>query len=193
MERIAGLENMNCEEIILALSAVLSQAAADADDLRADIDKSYKEREAAAGQMHAAAEVKNMKDYRENRLKYDMLTEYIGNAERRLDELEHKSVLDTDDVLLIRNRMYDECERVLINGAVEIDQALKSVESVQLDAARQIGRRNAVLLKLHECIRKESAPDIYKDVVIAPFVRALKMFRNQSGSPSFEIFLKNNR
>ena len=81
MKQIEGLENMTCSQIMDTMNEIMEQAEARAASLSEEIQRSYEERDTVGAKAHEAAEGKNLKAYKDARLHYDMLTEWIAKAE----------------------------------------------------------------------------------------------------------------
>lgn len=184
-ERIEGLKDMDCTELCAALDAVKKSAAVEAEALREEIHKSYEERESVEADMHKASEKKDLKAYKDKRLHFDMLTEYIAKCEQRLDALEEGALISPEDAGEIRARMNDECYHAVGEAAIEIEDLLKQADAIRAALSKMIGARNAVLLKLHTCQRPKNEygdelppSDLYRDNIIAPYLDALKSFQD---------------
>lgn len=205
MDRIEGLENMSCEEITAALSGILARAEKDAEDLRAEIDKAYAERDQIGRQQEEAAVKKDLDAYREARIRFDFLTEFIGGAEKRVDDLESASLLDNKDYIAIKRKMQTECFDLTVSAAEQIARALSRIDEVQHSLDRHIARRNQALTNLAKCIHaKDRNGDedfsalLYKEDIVGPYTKNLQSLREGRVSDvsdlknaNFNIFYEN--
>lgn len=199
MKKIEGLKDMDCTELCAALDAVKESAAVEAEALREEIHKNYEERDSVEADMHKASEKKDLKAYKDKRLHFDMLIEYIAKCEQRLYALEESALISPEDAGAIRSRMNDECYHAVGKAAVEIEDLLKQVDAIRTAVSKMISARNAVLLKLHTCLRpkneygEELPPSgLYRDQVIAPYLDALESFRDNS-TANFRVFVDGYR
>lgn len=199
MEKIEGLETMDCTQICEVLDAVKDRAAKGAEALREEINKSYEERDSVEADMHKAADSKDLKVYKDKRLHYDMLTEYIEKSEQRLYDLEEGALISPEDAGEIRARMNDECYHAVGEAAIEIEDLLKQADAIRAAVSKKISARNAVLLKLHTCQRpkneygEELPPsNLYRDQIIAPYLNALKSFQDNR-TANFRVFANGYR
>lgn len=205
MERIQGLEKMNREEITVMLSGIMAKAEEDAAELRAEIKKSYSEREQVESRMHAAANSKDMDAYRENRMRFDMLTEFIGNAEKRVDELESGPLLDNKDFMTIKRQLLRECHDATIGAAEKIALALRHIDKIGNAHKSYISGQNAALITLARCAREKDKDGeiksefslMYNDVIVEPFVENLGLLKGGTAAivdnmafANFAIFYK---
>lgn len=199
MEKIEGLETMDCTELCAALDALKESAAVEAEALREEIRKNYEERDSVEADVHKAAEKKDLKAYKDKRLHFDMLIEYIAKCEQRLYALEEGALISPEDAGEIRARMNDECYHAIGEAAIEIEDLQKQADAIRAAVSKKISARNAVLLKLHTCQRpkneygEELPPsDLYRDQIIAPYLDALKSFQDNR-TAGFRVFANGYR
>lgn len=195
MKQIEGLENMTCSQIMDTMNEIMEQAEARAASLSEEIQRSYEERDTVGAKAHEAAEGKNLKAYKDARLHYDMLTEWIGKAEAERDGLLFAPLIQASDSGTIKQRMNSECYDITGRAALMIRDLFRQMEVIHEEMKRQIMERNAVLMKLNECARPKdqdgnpAAPQTYKDTVIAPYLRELEGLQSNV-TAMFEIFTK---
>lgn len=199
MERIEGLKDMDCTELCAALDAVKESAAEEAEALREEINKSYAEKDNVEKDMHKASEKKDLKAYKDKRLHFDMLIEYIAKCEQRLYALEEGALIFPEDAGEIKKRMNDECYHIIGKAAVEIEDLLKQADAIRAAVSKMISARNAVLLELHTCQRPKSEygeelppSGFYRDQIIAPYLDALKSFQDNRIA-NFRVFANGYR
>ena len=187
---------MNCDELAESLDAAKEKAAEEAKALREEINKSYAEKDNVEKDMHKAAGKKDLKAYKDKRLHFDMLIEYIAKCERRLYVLEDGALISPEDEGEIKKRMDDECYHIIGKAAIEIEGLLHQADSIVAEVSKMIGARNAVLMKLNECQRPKDKyggelplySGLYHDTVITPYINALKSLRDIR-TANFNIFL----
>lgn len=195
MKQIEGLENMTCSQIMDTMNEIMEQAEARAASLSDEIVKSYEERDKANAKAREAAGCKDLKAYKDARLHYDMLTEWIAKAEAERDGLLFGPLIQASDSGTIKQRMNSECYDITGRAALMIRDLFRQMEVIHEEMKRQIRERNAVLMKLNECARPKdqdgnpAAPQTYKDTIIAPYLRELKGLQSNV-TAMFEIFTK---
>ena len=195
MKQIEGLENMTCSQIMDTMNEIMEQAEARAASLSDEIMKSYEERDKADAKAREAAGGKDLKAYKDARLHYDMLTEWIGKAEAERDGLLYGPLIQASDSGTIKQRMNSECYDITGRAALMIRDLVGQMEVVHEEMKRQIRERNAVLMKLNECARPKdqdgnpAAPTVYRDTVIGPYLQELKNLQSNV-TAMFEIFTK---
>lgn len=193
MKQIEGLENMTCSQIMDTMNEIMEQAEARAASLSDEIMKSYEERDKADAKAREAAGDKDLKAYKDARLHYDMLTEWIGKAEAERDSLLYGPLIQASDSGTIKQRMNIECYDITGRAALMMRDLFRQMEVIHEEMKRQIGERNAVLIKLNECTRPKDqdgnpeAPTVYRDTVIAPYLRELKGLKSNA-TAMFEMF-----
>lgn len=193
MKRITGLESMDCRQMIQTMDEIIKQSEAEAEALTQDIQISYEERDKADKAARKAAESKDLKAYKEARLHYDMLTEWIGKAEADHDSLLYSPLIPAADSGTIKQRMLEECYNISGRAALQIQELHRQMIFIHEEMKKQIRERNAVLLKLNQITRpmnqdgEPAAPQLYKDTVIAPYLS--EVFGLQGTIPTaFKLF-----
>ena len=193
MERIQGLENMSCEEIEATLSGIMAKAEEDAKALRVEIEQAYTERGQVNKQLKDAAAKKDLDAYKEARIRFNFLTDFIAGAEKRVDDLENASLLDNEDFLAIKRKMESECFEATVNAVEQIVRELEHIDEIQDSLNPYISSRNSVLIALVRCARaknKNGNDDfsiIYKEDIVRPYARNLKILRDGPGSTINDI------
>lgn len=194
MEKIEGLETMDCKGLCEALEALERAAAEKAGELREEVNNAYIERDKAAAAMHKAAESKDIKRYKDSRMHFDMYVEFISKCEQDLDQVENGSVIDSADAAAIRTRMNEECFKALQAAAVKIRQAREQMTAAMVEASKEISEHNQVLMKLHKCTRPKDqygepkAPDVFRDTVITPYIEVLSQMELHGGDQRITAF-----
>ena len=189
---------MSCAELVAALSETISAAAVEAVMLQSEIDKSYAERDAAEAEMHEGARNKDEKKYRNSRLRFDMLTEYIDAQERELYRLQDGSLITPEERAAIRARMFAECDRIEEAAALKIDDLLKEAVRVKADMKAGIAERNRVLFMLHEAVRPKNAdgsprgPERYTDGIVSPYLDEIENLKTPPAA-FFSIFVRDHK
>lgn len=193
MKQIEGLENMTCSQIMDTMNEIMEQAEARAASLSEEIQRSYEERDTVGAKAHEAAGGKDLKAYKDARLHYDMLTEWIAKAEAERDGLLFGPLIQASDSGTIKQRMNSECYDITGRAALMIRDLFRQMEVIHEEMKKQIRERNAVLMKLNECARPKdqdgnpAAPTVYRDTVIGPYLRELKNLQNNV-TAMFKVF-----
>lgn len=194
IEKIEGLETMDCQGLCEALASLERAAAEKADELEDEIRNAYTERDKAAALMHKAAESKDFKVYKDARMHFDMYVAFISKCEQDLHQVEEGSIIDSADAALIRARMNEECFKALQAAAVKIRQAREQMTAAMVEASEEISEHNHVLVRLHKCTRPKDqygepkAPDVFRDTVIAPYINTLSQMERYGGDPKITAF-----
>ena len=191
--RIEGLNTMDCAEIVEALGSIIANAAIEGAKLSAEIETAYSEKDAAEAEMHQAAEIKDMTKYKGARMRFDMLTEYIAQAERKLSIMRYGKIIDAGDAAEIKGRMFRECDAATTEAAKEIIGLFDQAKEITEKLNGKIAERNKVLLALSGCTRPKDAageplpPDYFREVVVGPYLKEIKMMQssNKAGFDSF--------
>lgn len=192
------MQNMSCSELVAALSETISAAAVEAVKLQDEINKDYEEKDAAEAEMHEGARNKDEKKYRNSRLRFDMLIEYIDSQERELYRLQDGSLITPEERAAIRARMFAECNEIETAAALKIDDLLKEAARVKADLKTAIAERNRVLFMLHEAVRPKNAdgsprgPERYTDGIVTPYLNEIENLKTPAAA-FFDVFVRNHR
>lgn len=182
--RIEGLNTMDCAEIVEALDTIIANTATEAAKLSTEIETAYSEKDAAETEMHQAAEIKDMTKYKGARMRFDMLTEYIAQAEHRLSIMRYGRIIDKGDAAEIKGRMFRECDAATADAAKEISGLFDRAKEITERLNGKIAERNKVLFALSGCTRPKDAsgeptpPDYFREVVVGPYLHEIKMMQS---------------
>lgn len=193
--RIEGLNTMDCAEIVEALSTIIANTAMEATKLSTEIETAYSERDAAETEMHQAAEIKDMTKYKAARMRFDMLTEYIAQAEHKLSVMRYGRIIDKGDAAEIKGRMFTECDAATAEAAKEINGLFDRAKEITEKLNGKIAERNKVLLALSGCTRPKDAagnplpPEYYKEIIVGPYIHEIEMM-NSINKVNFEALIK---
>ena len=193
--RIEGLNTMDCAEIVEALGTIIANTAMEAAKLSTEIETAYTEKDAAEAEMHQAAEIKDMTKYKGARMRFDMLTEYIAQAEHKLSVMRDGRIIDKGDAAEIKGRMFTECDAATAEAAKEINGLFDQAKEITEKLNGKIAERNKVLLALSGCTRPKDAageptpPDYYREVIVGPYLHEIKMMQSPNKA-AFNSFVR---